>query len=136
MSTYAHTSTSVPLPVATGCYAFVHFHSVKRRLTACIRSHMTFLRRNECKRHEAGHSGLKPFVCRLCRAPAARFARQDLLTRHARRAHAHDATARDQHEKRQRTPDIAAHSGEQGPVRKRARVAALRPWTSQESCIE
>jgi hypothetical protein len=95
---------------------------------------MTFLRRNECKRHEAGHSGLKPFVCRLCPPPAARFSRQDLLTRHARRTH--DATAREQREKRQRTPEMAGRSGEKEPVRKKARMAALRQWTPRENYLE
>lgn len=100
-----------------------------------LRSHMTFLRRNECKRHEAGHSGLKPFVCQLCPSPAARFARQDLLTRHARRAHDMTTTP-EQREKRQRTPDVAARSGEDGSIRKRARGAALRPRTSREVGLE
>ena len=89
-------------------------------------SQMKFLRRNECKRHEAGHSGLKPFVCRLCSPPAAKFARQDLLTRHARRAHG--ITARDHRAKFQLTPEMIAwsESGENnGPVQKRARMASL-----------
>ena len=95
---------------------------------------MTFLRRNECKRHEAGHSGLKPFVCRLCPPPAARFSRQDLLTRHARRTHG--ATAREQREKRQRTPEMPVRSGEKGPVRKKARMTTPRQWTPRETCLE
>ncbi|KAH9179792.1 hypothetical protein EDB89DRAFT_1923233 [Lactarius sanguifluus] len=89
---------------------------------------MTFLRRNECKRHEAGHSGLKPFVCRLCPSPAARFSRQDLLTRHAKRAH--DMAALEQREKRQLTPEV------DGSTRKRARVSALRLCTKQEMYLE
>jgi hypothetical protein len=98
---------------------------------------MTFLRRNECKRHEAGHSGLKPFVCRFCSPPAARFARQDLLTRHTRRAHG--MTPRDQRERFSQTPETAAWSGENGPVQKKARLASLRPRTlvrELETCLE
>ncbi|KAI0307251.1 hypothetical protein B0F90DRAFT_1686637 [Multifurca ochricompacta] len=80
-------------------HIIVHICShVNERPHTCRYCHMTFLRRNECKRHEAGHSGLKPFVCRLCPPPAARFARQDLLTRHARRAH--DMTAPEQRDMR------------------------------------
>ena len=94
---------------------------------------MTFLRRNECKRHEAGHSGLKPFVCRLCSPPAARFSRQDLLTRHARRAH--DTPAQEQREKRQLTPEVDRDGGN-GSIRKRARVSTLRLYTSREMYIE
>ncbi|KAI0004924.1 hypothetical protein BJV74DRAFT_805732 [Russula compacta] len=113
-------------------HIMVHICShVNERPFACRYCHMTFLRRNECKRHEAGHSGLKPFVCRLCPPPAARFARQDLLTRHARRAH--DATGREQGEKSQQTPEMAVPSRSE-PVRKRARMAALRPRTSREAC--
>jgi hypothetical protein len=92
---------------------------------------MTFLRRNECKRHETGHSGLKPFVCQLCPSPAARFARQDLLTRHARRAH-DMKIAPEPREKRQRTPEME----EDRSTRKRARMAALRPRHSREIGLE
>ncbi len=101
-----------------------------------FRSHMTFLRRNECKRHEAGHSGLKPYVCRLCPPPGAKFARQDLLTRHARRAHG--MTARDHREMFQQTPEMAvwSESGENGPVLKGARMTSLRPRTPRELCSE
>ncbi|KAI9466925.1 hypothetical protein BJY52DRAFT_1235261 [Lactarius psammicola] len=110
-------------------HIIVHICShVNERPFACRHCHMTFLRRNECKRHEAGHSGLKPFVCRLCPSPAARFSRQDLLTRHARRAH--DQVAREQREKRQLTPEV------DGSIRKRARVSALRLCTSREMYLE
>ncbi|KAG6903351.1 hypothetical protein C0995_013104 [Termitomyces sp. Mi166 len=44
-----------------------------------------FLRKNECKRHEASHSGVKPFACPICANTA--FVRQDLLKRHTTRAH-------------------------------------------------
>jgi hypothetical protein len=96
---------------------------------------MAFLRRNECKRHEAGHSGLKPFVCQFCPSPAARFARQDLLTRHARRAH-DMTTAPERREKRQRTLGEEEEEEEDGSIRKRARMAALRPRNSREICLE
>ncbi|KAI9448124.1 hypothetical protein H4582DRAFT_1898665 [Lactarius indigo] len=110
-------------------HIIVHICShVNERPFACRHCHMTFLRRNECKRHEAGHSGLKPFICRLCSSPAARFSRQDLLTRHAKRAH--DMAAQEQHEKRQLTPEV------DGSVRKRARVSALRLCTSREMYLE
>ncbi|KAI0304194.1 hypothetical protein BC826DRAFT_981991 [Russula brevipes] len=115
-------------------HIIVHICShVNERPFSCRYCHMTFLRRNECKRHEAGHSGLKPFVCRLCPPPAARFARQDLLTRHARRAH--DGASGEQCEKRRRTPEMAAQSRENGPARKRARMAALRAQSSPEICL-
>ncbi|KAH9966038.1 hypothetical protein BC827DRAFT_1181664 [Russula dissimulans] len=117
-------------------HIMVHICShVNERPFACRHCHMTFLRRNECKRHEAGHSGLKPFVCRHCPPPASRFARQDLLTRHVRRTH--DMTAREQREKRQRTPEMGTWSRDQGPVRKRACMSALRSRTSPETpCLE
>ncbi len=57
---------------------------------------MRFLRKNECKRHEAGHGGRKPFSCPIC-APYQEksFVRQDLLKRHLRVAHgAQGAVAR------------------------------------------
>jgi hypothetical protein len=96
---------------------------------------MTFLRRNECKRHEAGHSGLKPFVCLLCPSPAARFSRQDLLTRHARRAHDMAAPSR---EKRQLPPEVVrdAQSGGDVPIRKRARMSNFRLCSSREMYLE
>ena len=105
-------------------------------LTGLFCSQMTFLRRNECKRHEAGHSGLKPYVCRLCPPPAAKFARQDLLTRHARRAHG--ITPRDHREKFQLTPEMAvwSESGENGPVQKKARIGSHCPRNSLETCLE
>ncbi|KAF8505684.1 hypothetical protein F5888DRAFT_1651020 [Russula emetica] len=118
-------------------HIIVHICShANERPFACRHCQMTFLRRNECKRHEAGHSGLKPFVCRLCPPPAAKFARQDLLTRHARRAHG--ITARDHREKFQLTPEMVAwsESGENGPVQKRARMASLRPRNPLETCLE
>ena len=48
---------------------------------------MRFLRRNECKRHEANHLGTKPYECDICKAPNVKFARRDLLTRHMKRTH-------------------------------------------------
>ena len=95
----------------------------KCKVDGLFRSHMTFLRRNECKRHEAGHSGLKPFVCRFCSPPSARFARQDLLTRHARRAHG--MNPRDQRERLQQAPEMVGWSGKNGPVQKSARMGVL-----------
>lgn len=119
-------------------HIIVHICShVNERPFACHHCHMTFLRRNECKRHEAGHSGLKPFVCRLCPSPAARFSRQDLLTRHARRAH--DKVTQERREKRQLTPaevDRDARSGGDGPIQKRARMSALRLCTSREMYLQ
>ncbi|KAF8272521.1 hypothetical protein EI94DRAFT_1566151, partial [Lactarius quietus] len=97
---------------------------------------MTFLRRNECKRHEAGHSGLKPFVCLLCPPPAARFSRQDLLTRHARRAH--DMAAPEHREKRRLPPEMDrdARPGAEGSMRKRARMSTFRLCNSLEMYLE
>ncbi|KAH9077267.1 hypothetical protein EDB83DRAFT_2349135 [Lactarius deliciosus] len=110
-------------------HIMVHICShVNERPFACRHCHMTFLRRNECKRHEAGHSGLKPFVCRLCPSPAARFSRQDLLTRHAKRAH--DMATQEQREKRQPTPEV------DGSIQKRARMSTLRLCTKQEMYLE
>jgi len=49
---------------------------------------MRFLRKNECKRHEASHSGERPFVCAVCPPCEDKtFVRQDLLKRHLKRAH-------------------------------------------------
>ena len=131
MLTRQRTSLRLSSLVAT----FPSIYTNERRLTGLFYSQMTFLRRNECKRHEAGHSGLKPFVCRLCPPPAAKFARQDLLTRHARRAHG--ITARDHRERFQLTPEMAAwsESGENGPVQKRARMAHLRPRSPHKTCL-
>ena len=55
----------------------------------CLRlSGMKFLRKNECKRHEASHDGAKPFECPVCAPMQHRsFARQDLLKRHMRVTH-------------------------------------------------
>ena len=53
-----------------------------------MRSGMRFLRKNECKRHEASHDGAKPFECPVCAPMQHRsFARQDLLKRHMRVTH-------------------------------------------------
>ncbi|KAH9482405.1 Transcriptional regulator CRZ1 [Psilocybe cubensis] len=46
-----------------------------------------FLRKNECKRHELSHTGIRPFSCHLCPSPATTFVRQDLLKRHMKRTH-------------------------------------------------
>ncbi|KAI0719653.1 hypothetical protein C8T65DRAFT_636051 [Cerioporus squamosus] len=50
---------------------------VEHRPWMCRHCGMRFLRKNECKRHENGHGGRKPFS----------FVRQDLLKRHLRVAH-------------------------------------------------
>ena len=70
----------------------------------CLRlSGMKFLRKNECKRHESSHEGLKPFSCRLCAPFHERsFVRQDLLKRHLRVSHGVNETSsrkRGQHKK-------------------------------------
>jgi hypothetical protein len=49
-----------------------------------------FLRRNECKRHELSHSGIRPFSCHLC-SLSTTFVRQDLLKRHMKRTHRLDS---------------------------------------------
>jgi len=46
-----------------------------------------FLRKNECKRHELSHTGIRPYSCHLCPLPATTFVRQDLLKRHMKRTH-------------------------------------------------
>ncbi|TFK92207.1 hypothetical protein K466DRAFT_626854 [Polyporus arcularius HHB13444] len=69
---------------------------VEHRPWMCRHCGMRFLRKNECKRHEAGHGGRKPFSCPIC-APYQEksFVRQDLLKRHLRVAHgAQGAVAR------------------------------------------
>ncbi|KIK92478.1 hypothetical protein PAXRUDRAFT_68346, partial [Paxillus rubicundulus Ve08.2h10] len=43
-----------------------------------------FLRKNECKRHEASHTGYRPYSCDIC---GQTFVRQDLVKRHVRRTH-------------------------------------------------
>ena len=50
-----------------------------------------FLRKNECKRHELSHTGLRPYSCHLCPFPETTFVRQDLLKRHMKRTHRLDA---------------------------------------------
>lgn len=45
-----------------------------------------FLRKNECKRHELGHTGVRPYVCHECPFKTS-FVRQDLLKRHMKRTH-------------------------------------------------
>ncbi|RPD67276.1 hypothetical protein L227DRAFT_492187 [Lentinus tigrinus ALCF2SS1-6] len=66
---------------------------VEHRPWMCRHCGMRFLRKNECKRHEAGHGGRKPFSCSLC-APYQEksFVRQDLLKRHLRVAHGAQGT--------------------------------------------
>ncbi|PPQ99914.1 hypothetical protein CVT24_009595 [Panaeolus cyanescens] len=53
----------------------------------CLHCTSRFLRKNECKRHELSHSGVRPFSCHLCPHPATTFVRQDLLKRHMKRTH-------------------------------------------------
>ncbi|KIJ70331.1 hypothetical protein HYDPIDRAFT_77998, partial [Hydnomerulius pinastri MD-312] len=43
-----------------------------------------FLRKNECKRHEASHTGYRPYSCDIC---GQTFVRQDLVKRHVKRTH-------------------------------------------------
>ena len=61
-------------------YKVCKYKEVRRLSSDC--------RKNECKRHEVGHEGRKPFSCTLC-APYQEksFVRQDLLKRHLRVAH-------------------------------------------------
>ncbi|KAF8897273.1 hypothetical protein BD779DRAFT_1489974 [Infundibulicybe gibba] len=70
------------------------------RLFKCAKCTSRFLRKNECKRHEASHLATRPFPCAAC---AKAFARHDLLQRHMRNIHhiagpnkenAHGATKR------------------------------------------
>jgi uncharacterized Zn-finger protein len=59
---------------------------------------MRFLRKNECKRHEASHSGERPFVCGVCPSYEDKtFVRQDLLKRHLKRAHNIGSTEKQNH---------------------------------------
>ncbi|KAF9468923.1 hypothetical protein BDZ94DRAFT_552627 [Collybia nuda] len=62
-----------------------------QRPFGCIHCPARFLRRNECKRHEVSHSGVRPYVCRDCPygATGTTFVRQDLLRRHVQRKHPH-----------------------------------------------
>ncbi|KJA24544.1 hypothetical protein HYPSUDRAFT_474374 [Hypholoma sublateritium FD-334 SS-4] len=53
----------------------------------CLHCSARFLRKNECKRHELSHTGVRPFSCHLCPVPATTFVRQDLLKRHMKRTH-------------------------------------------------
>ncbi|KAF5331546.1 hypothetical protein D9611_007642 [Ephemerocybe angulata] len=56
----------------------------------CVHCCARFLRKNECKRHELSHTGIRPFTCHLCPFPATTFVRQDLLRRHMKRTHQMD----------------------------------------------
>ncbi|RXW21177.1 hypothetical protein EST38_g4693 [Candolleomyces aberdarensis] len=53
----------------------------------CVHCDARFLRKNECKRHELSHTGIRPFTCNICQDPAPTFVRQDLLRRHMKRSH-------------------------------------------------
>ncbi|EAU84519.2 hypothetical protein CC1G_00038 [Coprinopsis cinerea okayama7 len=53
----------------------------------CIHCSARFLRKNECKRHELSHTGVRPFTCNICPYPGTTFVRQDLLRRHMKRTH-------------------------------------------------
>ncbi|KAF8803830.1 hypothetical protein BYT27DRAFT_7234905 [Phlegmacium glaucopus] len=53
----------------------------------CRHCSSRFLRKNECKRHELSHTGIRPYSCHLCPLPATTFVRQDLLKRHMKRTH-------------------------------------------------
>lgn len=64
---------------------FPFVHHFTRRTSSSSR----FLRRNECKRHELSHSGIRPFSCHLC-SLSTTFVRQDLLKRHMKRTHRMD----------------------------------------------
>ncbi|KAG6838000.1 hypothetical protein H0H93_008394 [Arthromyces matolae] len=67
-------------------HILIHIGShLDQRPFPCAYCPARFLRKNECKRHEASHSGVKPFVCHICSNTA--FVRQDLLKRHTARAH-------------------------------------------------
>ncbi|KAF8165018.1 hypothetical protein B0H34DRAFT_219647 [Crassisporium funariophilum] len=57
----------------------------------CLHCPSRFLRKNECKRHELSHTGIRPYSCHLCPFPATTFVRQDLLKRHMKRTHRFDA---------------------------------------------
>ncbi|KAF9563736.1 hypothetical protein CPC08DRAFT_816468 [Agrocybe pediades] len=59
----------------------------------CIHCSARFLRKNECKRHELSHTGIRPFSCHLCPSPTITFVRQDLLKRHMKRTHRQDLKA-------------------------------------------
>ncbi|KAH9938255.1 uncharacterized protein B0H18DRAFT_966256 [Fomitopsis serialis] len=82
-----------------------------RTFCACVRltlrrcdSGMRFLRKNECKRHEASHDGAKPFECMICAPVQHRsFARQDLLRRHMRVTHGVTGESAVDRRKRMRT---------------------------------
>ncbi|KAH6915420.1 hypothetical protein BKA70DRAFT_1181255 [Coprinopsis sp. MPI-PUGE-AT-0042] len=53
----------------------------------CAHCSARFLRKNECKRHELSHTGVRPFTCHICPFPGTTFVRQDLLRRHMKRTH-------------------------------------------------
>jgi len=62
-------------------------------LILSLPSSARFLRKNECKRHELSHTGIRPFSCHLCPSPTITFVRQDLLKRHMKRTHRQDLKA-------------------------------------------
>ncbi|KAF8974637.1 hypothetical protein BDZ97DRAFT_40031 [Flammula alnicola] len=68
----------------------------------CMHCSSRFLRKNECKRHELSHTGIRPFSCHLCPAPATTFVRQDLLKRHMKRTHRLDFKADKENEEPRR----------------------------------
>lgn len=68
-----------------------------------------FLRKNECKRHELSHTGIRPFACHLCPSPTTTFVRQDLLKRHMKRTHHIDFKADKENEDNSRPRKRARH---------------------------
>ena len=62
-------------------------------MTNSIKSSMRFLRKNERKRHEASHTGDRPYVCDICPHKEKTFVRLDLLKRHLKRTHNMDPSA-------------------------------------------
>ncbi|KAF9008746.1 hypothetical protein BDQ17DRAFT_1348857 [Cyathus striatus] len=64
-----------------------------QRLFQCSHCPSRFLRKNELKRHELGHTGLRPFACHMCCLKRSTFVRRDLLLRHIKRMHKDEANA-------------------------------------------
>ncbi|EPQ59385.1 hypothetical protein GLOTRDRAFT_125692 [Gloeophyllum trabeum ATCC 11539] len=70
---------------------------VDHRPYECAHCGQRFLRKNECKRHEARHADdYRSFTCKLCPASETKsYSRQDTLKRHMTKAHGASAASKE-----------------------------------------
>lgn len=90
-------------------YVLLSLDLVCLTTTRISRSSSRFLRKNECKRHELSHTGVRPFSCHICPPPSTTFVRQDLLQRHMKRTHRIDRKFDKENDDRQRPKKRAKH---------------------------